>query len=60
MRRALWSIALLALGLGWAQVDPSHVAQAVRRTIQIGGGWSSGAACPNTPWSSPTPSRPNR
>lgn len=49
MRRALWSIALLALGLAWAQVDPSHVAQAVRRTIQIGGGLEQWSGLPQYP-----------
>lgn len=49
MRRALWFLALMASALGFAQVDPAHVAQAVRRTIEIGKGLEQWSGLPQYP-----------
>ena len=60
MRRALWLLAAFLVGWAWAQVDPAHVAQAVRRTIQLGKGLEQWEGLPRYPvvLSNTFPARP--
>lgn len=60
MRRQWLLGSLVAVGLAWAQVDPAHVAQAVHRSIRLGGDLEQWQGIPQYPviLSNTYPSKP--